>query len=322
LLIGETGIGKTLLAMELAAAIAAGADVLGWQGQAPARVIYLDGELTAETFKDRMQLIAERYGSDIKLFGYSRDVLGPDDMPPLNTPEGQKWLWREIDAIKPHMIFFDAIMSLLGGSMSEEESWAPVKGFCRQISNRRIAQVWLHHTGHDGSRGFGTKTREWEMDAVIMLTRLKDENGRPDEEPGAAFKLEFTKSRMSTPRNYKQFAPRIVRCLAQGFVTDTSPVKSETDIRRPNEAVTIRRAFEQTYERLADGILKVPGLDGKPVIKVQVEVIKADLRSRGYLDIDDRGNVTATARTRLHRAKLDLIATGRFMEKEGLFWRV
>ena len=81
-------------------------------------------------------------------------------MPPLNTPEGEKWLWREIDFIKPDLIVFDSIMCLLTGSMSEEESWAPVKALVRKISGRRVAQIWLHHTGHDNSKGFGTKTRE------------------------------------------------------------------------------------------------------------------------------------------------------------------
>ena len=38
--------------------------------------MYLDGEMPAETFKERMLLIAERYGSDIQLFGYNRDDLG------------------------------------------------------------------------------------------------------------------------------------------------------------------------------------------------------------------------------------------------------
>jgi hypothetical protein len=62
------------------------------------------------------------------------------------------------------------------GSMSEEESWAPVKNMSRQISARRIAQVWDHHTGHDTTKGFGTKTREWQMDVVIMLSKVDDEN--------------------------------------------------------------------------------------------------------------------------------------------------
>src|SRR5271155_3202121 len=41
---------------------------------------------------------------------YNRDVLGNDDMPPLNTPEGATWLMREIEVVKPDLIIFDSIM--------------------------------------------------------------------------------------------------------------------------------------------------------------------------------------------------------------------
>jgi hypothetical protein len=111
--------------------------------------MYLDGELPAETFKERIELIAAKYGNDIELYGYNRDVLDPDEMPPLNIENGRAWLLREIEAIKPHLIILDAIMCLLSGSMSEEESWAPVKNLVRQISTRRIAHpaasYWPRH---------------------------------------------------------------------------------------------------------------------------------------------------------------------------------
>ena len=175
LIFGETGIGKTLAAMDLGAAVSAGQPFLNWEGRRRARVMYLDGELPAETFKERMELIAQRYGPDISFWGYSRDVLGDDDMPPLNTPEGAAWLMREIEVVKPDLIIFDAIMCLLAGSMSEEESWAPVKLLMRQLSARRVAQIWLHHAGHDATKGFGTKTREWEMDTVIALLKADPE---------------------------------------------------------------------------------------------------------------------------------------------------
>jgi RecA-family ATPase len=73
---GETGIGKSLIAMEMAAAIAVAAAFLKWPGQRRVRVMYLDGELPMETFKERMQLIAARHGNDIEFFGYNREDLG------------------------------------------------------------------------------------------------------------------------------------------------------------------------------------------------------------------------------------------------------
>jgi hypothetical protein len=47
-------------------------------------VLYFHGELPAETFKERMQFIASRYGADQKLYGYNRDVLPDGEMPPFN----------------------------------------------------------------------------------------------------------------------------------------------------------------------------------------------------------------------------------------------
>jgi hypothetical protein len=39
--------------------------------------------------KERMELIAERYGRDLQFYGYNREDLGFDGMPPLNTDLGQ-----------------------------------------------------------------------------------------------------------------------------------------------------------------------------------------------------------------------------------------
>src|SRR4029077_9529894 len=110
---------------------------------------------------------------------------------PLNEPKGEKWLMREIDEVKPELIVFESIMALMNGVMGEAERRAAVKHPVRNLTARRIAQIWLHHTGHDVSKGFGTKTREWEMDTVAKLN-FADESHE-------AFTMEFTKARLRTP---------------------------------------------------------------------------------------------------------------------------
>jgi hypothetical protein len=127
--IGETGVGKTLFGAELGACCAKGVGFLNWKAGRPCRVMYIDGELPVETFKERMQLIASRHGPGLQFFGYNREYLGYAGMPPFNTTAGQVWLWREIDIIKPDLIIFDSIMCLLVGKMSDEEAWIPVKPF-------------------------------------------------------------------------------------------------------------------------------------------------------------------------------------------------
>ena len=314
LIFGETGVGKTLFAVDLAGSVASGDSFLSWKGSGrSARVMYLDGEMPAETFKERMALIAQRYGSDITLYGYNRDILKDGDMPPLNTPEGEKWLWHEIDLIKPDLIVFDSIMCLLTGSMSEEESWAPVKALVRKISSRRIAQVWLHHTGHDNSKGFGTKTREWEMDTVVSLTK----GGEDDE----SLSMEFRKARLRTPEMREQFEARKITCGPDGWIIIGNGVSKPRD-GRSQEIVTVRHALVDAYNRLSNGISLSPGFDGQPVRKVAVEAIREEVKSRGLLQVNELGGLTNSGRSAFHRAKADMITAKSHIESKGFLWKL
>ncbi len=208
LIYGETGVGKTLFAMDAAAAMASGADFLGWKSTRPARVMYLDGEMPASTVKERIKLIAARYGGGIPLSVYSRDVLGAGDMPPLNTPAGAVWLMREIGEAKPDFIVFDSIMCLLEGDMKDEASWEPIKPLIRRLSAICVGQLWLHHTGHNTTQGYGTKTREWELDTVAGLTKADEDGG---------VSLEFTKARLRNHLNNGQYAASVIRYATDGW---------------------------------------------------------------------------------------------------------
>jgi hypothetical protein len=58
--------------------------------------------------------------------------------------------------------------------MKDEEPWQDTLRWARSLTNRAIGQLWVHHTGHDDSRSYGTKTREWQLDTVILLKRIGD----------------------------------------------------------------------------------------------------------------------------------------------------
>jgi hypothetical protein len=303
---GETGIGKTLIAMEIAAAVAVAAAFLKWPGQRRARVMYLDGELPMETFKERMQLIADRHGKDIEFYGYNREDLGDDGLPPLNTEAGQAWLKREIAAVKPDLIVFDSIMCLLIGSMSEEATWMPVRPFVRWLSSQRIAQIWLHHA-NDLGKSFGDKTREWEMEAVIKLSKVEGDE--------TAILFEFVKARLRTPKTAAQFLPIVIH---PGHWEFEGAAKSAG---KRNEAEAVADAFLKALDRLADGITKAPGFDGKLVSKVKVDGIRDELKKRGFLEKNETGGLTDTGRSHFRRAKTLLLSTGKILENEDLIWR-
>jgi hypothetical protein len=313
LIFGDTGIGKTLFAMSMAGAMSAGLPFLNWIGRRETRVMYLDGELPAETFKERMQLVARASSPSVQFYGYSREVMSPDDMPPLNTDLGRAWLFKEIGAVKPDIIFFDSIMCLLIGSMSEEEAWAPMKPLIRALSARRIAQVWLNHTGHDSGRSFGTKTREWEMDTVVAMSRGEEEG------QDAPIKLEFRKARLRTPETADQFAARTIRFANDEWISESAAPAARKS--RQSEVDAIRVAILSAYDRLADGSELSGGFDGASVRKVAVEALRAEVKSRGFLDANEKGQLTVTARSHFRRAKTALIDKGILIENEALIWK-
>jgi hypothetical protein len=204
-LVAPTGLGKTNLALALAAATADGRDFLHWRGSGkPSRVLFIDGEMPERLMHSRVKDAVRRLGSEPgTLYVLSRENF--PDTPPLNTKEGQKFIEMVIESIGGvDLVVFDNIQSLCTGIMKEEESWKPVLPWIRELTRRKIGQIWIHHTGLNEDHGYGTSTREWQLDTVILLERV--------EQPGAdiAFQLTFTKTRERTPNNRTDFEPALI----------------------------------------------------------------------------------------------------------------
>jgi AAA domain len=310
-IIGETGIGKTLFGAAIGGACAKGAAFLNWEAGRPARVMFIDGEMPIETFKERMELIAACYGREIPFFGYNREDLGFDGMPPPNTDAGQAWLRREIEAIKPDLIIFDSIMCLLVGPMQDEATWAPMKPLVCELSARKIAQVWFNHA-NDLGKSFGDKTREWEMDTTGKLSKVEGDE--------TAIRLEFIKARHRTPANAGQFAPLIFRPSDDWrfeIATSASGGKSGGDV------ADIMAEFPKVYDFLADGAPKTFGLDARSTaLKVSTEKIRDELLNRGFLERDENDKISRVSRVHFYRAKKALVKRGIFIERKKQIWRL
>lgn len=304
---GETGVGKTLFGLELGFAAAAGSDFLSWKGGRPCRVMYLDGEMPAETLQERIRSAADVYGT-VDLYAYNRDELKLGEMPPLNTDSGRAWLMREISAVQPDLLIGDSLMCLLAGSLSDEEPWLPMKALIRHLSAQHVAQIWLHHTGHDVSKGFGTKTREWEMDTVAMMSKRDDNEG---------LTLEFTKARLRTPATAAMFKTQVIRREADGWRTTGSASAG-----KPRSTAERKRAwFKEIYFELAADVPETPGYTAALVRKVALDAIRKGMVARGFLSTED-GKVTSAERKAFQRAKDDLVDSRMFCSTDLHFWQV
>jgi len=211
LLNGPTGRGKTMFLMAITMALSEGRDFLHWRAVRPARVLYLDGEMSPNLMQRRVEDSVRRAGgidhpNNAHFVCLNQLSIRP---PPLNTEAGQRYIDQVIEHFAeewglPDLAILDNVQALLVGDMKGEEPWHETMPWVYGLTRRRIGQFWAHHTGHDESRGYGTKTREWQLDTVMLL--------KPIDRPGAdiAFELEFTKARERAPHNRADFAPMTI----------------------------------------------------------------------------------------------------------------
>jgi hypothetical protein len=128
-----------------------------------------------------------------------------ENFPPLNTPEGLNFLMGYIERIEEEkggridFAHFDNVMALIQGDQKDEVGWTAVLPLVNRLTKRRTGQLWVNHTGHNASRGYGSKTKEWRMDCVLHMTATE----RADTD--ICFQLEFRKARERTPGNRADF---------------------------------------------------------------------------------------------------------------------
>ncbi len=204
MLVAETGIGKTNVAIAMAFAMAGGEPFLHWDSHRSGRILFIDGEMSRRLLRARIRDAAHRSRTVPEdLYFLCRDDL--QDMSPLNTEAGQRFIDRFIERIGGvDFIYFDNIQALLLGDMKDEEPWQQTLPWVRGLTRRNIGQLWIHHTGHDTGRAYGTKTREWQLDTVMLAEKV----ARADAD--IAFSLKFTKARERAPDNRGDFDPVVV----------------------------------------------------------------------------------------------------------------
>lgn len=249
LISADSGLGKTNFCMAMAFSMSAGRGFLHWTARRPARVLYIEGEMSRRLLRHRVRDAVRRLGT----LPAGLHLLSADEreIPPLNTPAGQRFVDRYIDRIGGvDFIFFDNVQALLPGDMKDEEPWQQILPWVGSLTRRSIGQLWIHHTGHDTSRAYGTKTRDWRMDMAMI--------GEAVERPASdiAFSLKFTKARERDRDNREDFATVVVTLQDDEWSV-------EHDAKRPAPAKAPSPAARKFHDALLDAIVSA-GINGTP----------------------------------------------------------
>jgi hypothetical protein len=228
-LVAPTGLGKTNFCLALAVAMAAGASFLHWRVPRASRVLYVDGEMSRRLLRRRLADAVRRLGKRPETLAIlSRDDV--EEMAPLNSPDGQSFIDRLILQLGGiDFVFFDNVMSLIAGDMKEEESWSLTLPWVKGLTRKSIGSLWVHHTGHNEERGYGTSTREWQLDTVMLMQRIE----RADTD--IAFNLTFPKSRERAPHNRQDFESVAITLVDDQWKNETvAPVAHKKLTAREN----------------------------------------------------------------------------------------
>ncbi len=242
--VADTGLGKTNLAMGIAFAMASGQSFLHWEGKRPASVLYIDGEMSRRLFRQRIRDAISRCG-EVPERLHLLSVEDFEGMQPLNTKEGQQFIEKVIDAVGGvDFVIFDNIQALLTGDMKDEEPWQQTLPWVRSITRRGAGQLWIHHTGHDKTRSYGTKTREWQLNSV-MVAEATDRDGAD-----LAFSLRFTKNRERSPENRGDYDPVTITLSDNQWIVEGAAVKPQ---RKGPSPLGLK-----FYEALLDAVVVAP----------------------------------------------------------------
>jgi AAA domain len=267
--VGDTGLGKTTFLLGMAFSIADGAPFLHWVARRPAQVLFIDGELSRIRLK---QMIAD----EVTRFGGKPDglhVLSYEDIEgfaPLNTPAGQACIEKIIEKIGGvDFVFFDSVMCLTVGDMKDEESWQQTLPWVRALTKRSIGQMWAHHTGHDKTRSYGTKTREWQLDLVALGTALQ----RDDTD--LSFSLEFPKARERAPATRADFQPVSIALVNDEWQHDGAV---------PSQAVKVPPLAYKFLDALKNALASQEGRDANGRRSVPRAVWRAEAAALGLTD--------------------------------------
>jgi hypothetical protein len=193
-------------------------------------------------------------------------------------------------------------MSLISGDMKEEDAWRDTLPLIHALTKRRTGQLWLHHTGHDTSRGYGTKTREWQLDVVAHLDVVK----RPDTD--LSFTLSFPKARGRCPRNREDFAEVNLALVGDQWVSELAIADKEKKV-----SALCLKFFEAL--QAAAGKSSVAHIGGYPT--ATLEEWLAESVGRGLIDTKVKPN---SARAMFSRYRRELIAANWIAANDEVAW--
>jgi hypothetical protein len=173
-IVSKRGEGKSLLLLDVAAALACGQATLSQPAAEPINVVYVDMEMGPDDLYERLADLG--YLPDHPLFHDLAEHLHYYQLvalPPLDTEAGGIALEELVDRHGATLVVIDTVSRVVSG---EENSAEPYRDLFRhtetRLKRRRVTLARLDHLGKDKERGSrGSSAKEDPLDVVWQLTK-------------------------------------------------------------------------------------------------------------------------------------------------------
>ncbi len=193
------GVGKTMVALSIALAVAGGGRFLAWAAPKPCKVLYVDGEMHLADLQDRLRSLATTIpGFDVgaargNLTVLARQDQDPEaDFPDLATDEGQAFILDKARREEFSLVILDNF-SVLADVDDENDAAAmsPVLAFLMRMKQANVATMLLHHSSKGGDNYRGSSKLATTFEVIAGLETAKGVESRHS----SAFDMTFGKFR-------------------------------------------------------------------------------------------------------------------------------
>lgn len=208
----EAGLGKSMLALAMAFAVAGGGTLFGrWKASRPRRVLIVDGEMDLIDLRERLDVLLPAIdGIDADLARRNLKIaarlgqVGGDFIDIASTAgrEAVLGLAADHDAA---LVFFDNLSTLATiGDENAASSFDPVLSLLVALKAEGRTSILIHHANKKGGYR-GTSKMTVPLNIVIHLTRPQGLS----EDGGAAFDVVFEKVRSLRGDDVRRFTAKL-----------------------------------------------------------------------------------------------------------------
>lgn len=194
----EAGLGKSMLALTMALAVAGGGTLFGrWKASRPRRVLIIDGEMDLIDLRDRLKALMptvdgldrETALQNIRFVARLGQTGG--DFIDIASPAGRETVMKLAADHDAALVFFDNLSTLATiGDENAASSVDPVVSLLIALKAEGRTAILIHHANKKGSYR-GTSKMTVPLNIVIRLARPQ----RQTEDGGAEFDVIFEKVR-------------------------------------------------------------------------------------------------------------------------------